>query len=127
MLTALKAALVALVAFPLVSAAPVPKTCEPVRFVKMAPGLPANSSYVNDGEPPARYRSPPKGQFKVTFGQAGIDEFCGRPPCGMRFLGCARGDRIALGDPFTTDGAEFARIARHELAHLNGWPSTHGD
>lgn len=109
-----------------VSAAPV-KQCEPAPVVAPTPGLASNSTYTNDGEPPKRFSKVPAGFVKVRIGQAAIDEFCGRPPCGLVFKGCIRDDTIILPDPYTMDSREFARITRHEFAHFAGWPATHGD
>lgn len=84
-----------------------------------------NATYYSDGEPPARFSHPPATPLKIVFGRDQIDALCGRPPCGKVFLGCQRGDMLALPDPFKDP--EFAKITRHELAHVNGWPETHGD
>jgi hypothetical protein len=122
--------LVALAALFIVSAAPPPAappaTCQPAPVIVQTPQMPANSTYVSDGEPPLRYSHPPTHPIIIGFGQANIDNLCGRPPCGKIFLGCTRGDQMALPDPFTTDSLTFARIVRHELSHVNGWPATHG-
>jgi hypothetical protein len=101
--------------------------CKPVPVVKQTPKIAPNSTYVSSTEPPRRFARPPKGYVKTVFGRQNIDEFCGRPPCGNVFLGCTRGDLLVLPDPFTTSDEEFARVARHELGHFNGWPATHGD
>lgn len=113
---------------PLASSATEPKTpqCSPPVAVPKSVTTP-NATYYNDGEPPARFAHAPTGTLKVQFGQAAIDRVCGPPPCGMRFLGCARGDDVVLLDPFTMQGDDFAKLVRHELAHLSGWPATHGD
>jgi hypothetical protein len=87
-----------------------------------APG----STYYNDGEPPKRFARVPKGAVSVRFGQASIDAVCGVPPCGYVFEGCTDGKVMALPDPFKVSDAQFARIARHELGHISGWPATHG-
>jgi hypothetical protein len=110
----------------LVSASPPAATCQPAPIVVQKPGMAPNSTYINDGEPPKRYSGPPAGYVKIVFGRTEIDNLCGRPPCDKVFLGCRRGDVLALPDPFSTSDAEFARITRHELAHFNGWPDTHG-
>jgi hypothetical protein len=125
----LRSVLTALLAPAIVSAAPAaqPVQCEPAPPVVQRPNLAANSTYTNDGEPPRRFSAPPKASMKIAFGRENIDALCGRPPCGFVFEGCVRGDTIALPDPFTTDSATFARITRHELAHVHGWPETHGD
>jgi hypothetical protein len=124
----LRSALYAVAAVPLISAAPPPApTCEPAPVVIQTPTTAANSTYTSDGEPPKRFAMPPDKPVKVAFGGAAIDETCGRPPCNMIFEGCVRGGIVVLPDPFTTDSATFARIVRHELAHVRGWPASHGD
>jgi hypothetical protein len=121
----MKAALAALLVPSLVSATPlVTPQCQPAPVVKPVPGLAPNSTYTSDAEPPARFLYMPKGYMRVKFGQAAIDENCGVPPCGMIFLGCVRDDLVVLPDPSHPD---FAKITRHEIAHFNGWPASHGD
>jgi hypothetical protein len=121
-------AMVALLAPLIVSATPSPtQTCAPAPIVTPGPNFPPNSTYISHGEPPKRYGYPPTYVVRVAFGRANIDAICGRPPCGNVFLGCNRGGVMVLPDPFATDSEEFARIARHELGHVNGWPASHGD
>lgn len=107
--------------------APAPSQCQPAPIVVPSPSLAPNSTYVSDGEPPERFGGVPSKPVTVEFGQASIDMLCGIPPCGMVFLGCTRGNTMALPDPFTVSSEQFAKIVRHELAHINGWPATHGD
>lgn len=102
-------------------------TCSAPLAAPIGPTVAPHSTYYNDGTPPRRFSRVPKRQLKVRFGQAAIDAFCGRPPCGMVFEACTDGNVIALPDPFTTDPQTFSRIVRHELAHVNGWPDSHGD
>jgi hypothetical protein len=85
-----------------------------------------NSTYYSNGEPPARFAHIPNVVLHIRYGQQAINDLCGRPPCGMMFLGCTSGTNMALPDPFSMDGEQFARIVRHEIGHLNGWPATHG-
>lgn len=85
-----------------------------------------NSTYYNDGEPPARFAHIPNVTLRITFGEEAIAQLCGRPPCGMIFEGCTDGKNVALPDPYKTSSQTFARIVRHELSHVNGWPETHG-
>jgi hypothetical protein len=101
--------------------------CEPARVVVQTPTMAPNSTYTSDAEPPERYRGMPKGFLQVYLGQANIDAICGQPPCNKHFEGCVRGSKIALLDPFTTKDADWMRVFRHELGHMNGWPETHGD
>lgn len=101
-----------------------PRQCEPARDIVQTPDLAPNSTLFNDGEPPARFLTAPKGHVQVMFGQESIDRICGVPPCDKIFLGCVRGSVIVLPDPSHKD---LAKIIRHEIAHLNGWPRTHGD
>lgn len=122
----LRSLVLAAMVLPLRDAPPPPPQCEPPQIVAPAPNLPANSTYTSDAEPPKRFRVAPRGFIKMRFGQAEIDDLCGRPPCGFVFEGCQRGDEIALPDPFSVPDEQFARIARHELAHHSGWPRSHG-
>lgn len=97
--------------------------CAPPVDIVQTPALAPNSTLFSDGEPPARFRQMPEGHIKVMFGQDAINAVCGVPPCGKRFLGCVRNDVMVLPDPNSPD---FAKITRHEIAHFNGWPATHG-
>jgi hypothetical protein len=86
-----------------------------------------DSTYYSDAEPPKRFSHPPSVTLRIRFGQDAIDKMCGKPACGYVFEGCTRGNEVALPDPYSTDSETFARIVKHELAHVNGWPATHGD
>jgi len=124
----IRSALYAVACVPLISAAPPPApACDPAPVVIQTPTIAANSTYISDGEPPKRFAMVPDRPVRVAFGRAAIDATCGRPPCNMVFEGCVRGGVIALPDPFTTDSMTFARVVRHELAHVRGWPASHGD
>lgn len=102
-----------------------PKQCEPAPVVKPVAGLAPNSTYINSSEPPERFlRQMPAGHIKVAFGREMIDKHCGVPPCNHTFNGCVRGDLLVVPDPRDPD---FDKIMRHEIAHFNGWPATHGD
>ena len=109
------------------AAQPATPTCEPLPVVVQKPGMAANSTLASTDNPPKRFAHPPVGTMKVAFGEDAIANFCGQPPCGMKFYGCIRGDVVVLPDPFTVSNEQFGRIARHELAHVAGWPETHGD
>jgi hypothetical protein len=123
----MKALALALAAFPLMSVAPASEQCQPVQVVIQTPSMPPNSTYDSHSEPPKRFGYTKNSVMRVAFGQANIDAICGKPPCERIFLGCTRGDVVVLPDPFTTSDEQFARITRHELAHANGWPASHGD
>lgn len=103
-----------------------PSRCAPAPNVKPMAGLAPNSTYVSDDEPPKRFRSVPRRTVRVAFGRAAINKYCGRPPCGLEFLGCTTDSGlVVLPDPFAAQ--DFAKITRHELAHVAGWPASHGD
>lgn len=104
-----------------------PEKCQPAPQIHQTVGLAPHSTFVSEDEPPKRFAYSPNHVLKVAFGQANIDAICGRPPCDKIFLGCTRGDVIVLLDPFKADSLQFAKITRHEIAHVNGWPDTHGD
>lgn len=129
MLRLLKALALPVAAISLVSASSPPQLaaeagCEAPRPVPVTVTTP-NATFYTDVEPPTRFAHAPKGSYTVMFGVDAIDKQCGRPPCGMHFLGCRRGNLIVLPDPFSAPN--FAQITRHELGHVNGWPDTHGD
>jgi hypothetical protein len=106
--------------------APSAQTCQPAPVVVLGPGMALNSTYVNDGEPPKRFAHVPSGEVRIRFGQANLDAICGVPPCGLVFEGCTHGNLVVLPDPYKVNNEQFARIARHELAHVAGWPASHG-
>lgn len=106
-----------------------PRVCQPLPVVKVVPGLAANSSYATSvtTEPPVRFRGNPRVPLIFYFGREHIDRLCGVPPCHYVFRGCVRGRKVVLLNPFETSDADVARFLRHEIAHINGWPPTHGD
>jgi hypothetical protein len=85
--------------------------------------IPTSLTY--DGLPPTRYEG--NRTLKLTV----VDDLttvCGQPPKGFAFLGCARGETAFLPNPCPRGPTEsYARVLCHELAHLNGWPATHGE
>jgi hypothetical protein len=111
----------------LVSATPPAQHCpKPIAVPQAVATANPSSTLYTDVEPPARFAHVPRKQLRISFGKEAIDAMCGRPPCGMIFEGCTDGEVMALPDPFTTDPQTFARIVRHELGHVAGWPGTHG-
>lgn len=119
----------ALLLTPLIATAPAPveQCSKPIPVPAPVLAAVPNSTYYTDVEPPKRFAHVPKGQLRVTFGNAGIDDLCGRPPCGMIYEGCTDGNRMALPDPFKMSDKDFGRIVRHEIGHKNGWAASHGD
>jgi hypothetical protein len=119
--------LVALSALSAMGLAPAtePKQCQPARDIVQTPSMAPNSTKYTAVEPPARFlKTMPAGYVKIRFGREAIDKYCGVPPCGLIFHGCVRDDIIVVPDP---DAKNFMTILRHEIAHFNGWPWTHGD
>jgi hypothetical protein len=119
--------LIALSALGMLGATPgKPVQCQPVQPFKAEPGMAANSTYISSDEPPERFlRKMPSKYVKVVFGPEMVDKYCDPAPCDFVTRGCVTGDDlIVLPDPSEKD---FAKIARHEIAHFNGWPASHGD
>jgi hypothetical protein len=94
-----------------------------------------NSTYEAVDKPiPARFQAPVNG-VRVDFASAAeVDRVCagGKPVCGRRFYACAfKAKLLLLPNPCDVPGAPrgegYAGLLCHELAHLNGWPATHGD
>lgn len=73
------------------------------------------------GMPPPRLMG--NRAMTVSFGTL---SHCGKPPPGKRFVGCVRGPLVHMGNPCEFGHEQFARIMCHEMAHVNGWPRTHG-
>lgn len=93
--------------------------------------LAPNSSLYDDSTPPPRFHGDKRVVVEFTD-QRGIDIGChprfGPPPAGMKTNGCATGKKIIVPNPCDyakRDG--YAQLLCHELAHMNGWPSTHGE
>ncbi|MGZ8363994.1 MAG: hypothetical protein ACXW3D_08730 [Caulobacteraceae bacterium] len=93
---------------------------------------PANSTPFSDGLPPSRYRS----QADITTllevtNQPGIDKACSAlftpPPPGMKTNACFTGQKIIMPNPCDFPNETYAKLLCHEMGHVNGWPSTHGD
>lgn len=93
--------------------------------------LAPNSTRFSDGRPPDRFQDDRTVTVQFTD-QRGINEAChprfGPPPAGMKTNACATGRRVIAPNPCDYPESEtFAHLLCHELAHMNGWPSTHGD
>jgi len=89
----------------------------------------ATTSWVDDGYPPVRYQHNGIAQVTTFTNQVGIDAACGKAGPGARTEACSFPKTLALvlpnpcGSEFA--GQSFARLACHELGHLNGWPGNH--
>jgi hypothetical protein len=98
----------------------------------LAVALPVSQpSLYSDAVPPARFQHNATVELEIA-GQQKIDQTChslfGQPPTGMKTDACTTGRHLILPDPCAKAATEsYARLLCHELAHANGWPSTHGD
>lgn len=97
----------------------------PVPFARQ-PDFAAMTAYprtfVFDGMPPPRLRSP----LKMTV-ETGAVAKCGTPSPGHVFEACERDGTVFLPNPCSYgDREEFARLFCHEQAHLQSWPADHG-
>lgn len=110
--------------------------CQPATpWPVIAAGAPANSTYEAAGKPiPVRYREPVAGWVKMRFlSAADVNRRCagGVPVCGRVFEACVRDGELIMpnpcDDPAGPSGQGYSGTLCHELAHINGWPETHGD
>jgi len=105
--------------------------CQKPQIVLVKPDHPVapNSTYYSDGAPPARFRA--DNQVEVVFrSPTEVARICGGgtpPTCGMQILACQQGGKIYMPNPCGSAEEFYGRLLCHELGHLNGWPSTHGD
>lgn len=63
-----------------------------------------------------------------TYFTNNIEAHCGKAPEGWRFVGCVIGkDTLVLLNPCSPEfrREKYARIACHELGHINGWSGEH--
>jgi hypothetical protein len=96
-----------------------------------AAALAPNSTPFTDARPPARFQREAITTLQISD-QAGINLTCqalfGAPPAGMKTDACFTGERMVMPNPCSFPQTEsYARMLCHELGHVNGWPSTHGD
>ena len=90
---------------------------------------PPNSTYLTDVAPPLRYRAPVSAVNIDFMSKAEADRVCagGVRVCGRIFYACASGRHLNMPNPCDypmTD--DYAKLLCHELAHINGWPASHG-
>jgi len=90
----------------------------------------ASTALFTDAQPPERFQSPTVFVLEVGT-QAAIESRCqplfGVPPAGMKTDACAAGGRVVAPNPCDFDSERYARMLCHEMAHVNGWPPTHGE
>ena len=84
-----------------------------------AVAIPTTEFYA--GMPPTRFQR--TRMMNVSFGTLAR---CGTPAHGV-FVGCIRSGLVHMPDPCDFGDEFFARTLCHEMAHLNGWPGTHGE
>lgn len=91
----------------------------------------AAATLFTDARPPARFHDDVVFMLDVRD-QAGIDAAChprfGVPPRGMKTDACTLDGRVVAPNPCAFSQSErYARMICHEMAHVNGWPATHGE
>ena len=91
----------------------------------------AHSTPYSDSRPPEVFQRDATMTLELA-NQDEINDTChalfGAPPAGMRTQACTTGQRVVMPNPCTfPDSDAYAHLLCHELGHLNGWPSTHGD
>jgi hypothetical protein len=100
----------------------------------LAAQLAANSTLYSDAIPPVRFQGDVNVQLEFVHPSTVLNR-C-RDELGVTFplrtgdtlLACSRGGAIAIPNPcLYADGDGYARLLCHEIAHVNGWPGTHGD
>lgn len=85
---------------------------------------------VNSDMPPVRFQDNNVAVVQFTD-QAGIHKYCGTPEPGFQIIACRRqaengASVLFMPNPCLTGGLEFyAKIACHELGHVNGWSADH--
>lgn len=127
----LKALALPVAAFALVSASEpqMAVRCNPPQSPPVGVNVAPNSTWQSAGWPPQRFQRNNAVRVTFTSGVA-VTNICagGVPPCGYVVLACQRASGLILPNPCTySHSDEYARLVCHELAHLNGWPATHGD
>jgi hypothetical protein len=85
-------------------------------------------SPVDDGYPPVRYQG--DATISTTILGGNLYEACGVTPVpGFKLEACSMPweNKLVLPNPCDVSfaGETFARLACHELGHLNGWPGDH--
>jgi hypothetical protein len=93
--------------------------------------LAPSSTLYSDSRPPPVFQG--DAVSTVEFSNADrvrstCEDLFGKAPSGMRTRACATGHRLIMPNPCTyPDSDSYAHLMCHELGHVNGWPSTHGD
>jgi hypothetical protein len=85
---------------------------------------------VNSDMPPIRFQGNNISVVHFTD-QDGIHKYCGKPEKGYTMVACRRQTNegvsvLFMPNPCPTGGLEwYAKIACHELGHVNGWSGNH--
>jgi hypothetical protein len=85
---------------------------------------------VNSDMPPIRFQGNNTAVVHFTD-QDGIHKYCGKPEPGFVMIACRRQthdgvDVVFMPNPCPIGDREFyAKIACHEMAHVNGWTGDH--
>lgn len=94
--------------------------------------LAPNATYWTDALPPERYAV--EGFATIAFlTPENVTKACGiEAPAGMRVMACTKRfeGRALIIMPLPNEAGKseyYARLMAHEIAHLKGWPATHGD
>lgn len=93
----------------------------------LSAGNPVERGPLNADWPPARFQGD---NMAVVIFASDVSAFCGKAPAGYTVMGC-QGRRkgvpvIVLPNPCTSGAIDgTAKIACHELGHLNGWGGNH--
>lgn len=102
-------------------------TLAAIALATMAP----NSTLWSDGIPPERFHRQVAVARVIFVPKNRIAATCHvQAPAGLGVVACSRPEKnlIIMPDPCpAADTDYYARIACHELGHLAGWPTTHGD
>jgi hypothetical protein len=93
--------------------------------------LATGSTYFSDAMPPERFRNASQAHLVIET-PAEISRICiaaGAPalPCGYSYVACTIGSTVHMSNPCDHPDERWAALMCHELAHVQGWPATHGD
>ncbi len=75
------------------------------------------------GMPPPKFH---QDTAAILIFTSDVSSYCGKAPKGYVTLACAQGPQIAMPNPCQFPDDPYAALLCHEMAHVNGWPGTHG-